>query len=69
MPEFLFNKVAGLEPEILFMLKKRFSTSFYLWILVKFFRRPIFVENLQGAAFGDAFLKTLWTTASTFPRI
>ena len=57
MPKFLSNKVAGLEPATLFILRKRHQHKCLPVNFGKFFRRPTFVENLQEAAFGNAFLK------------
>ena len=56
MPEFLCNKVAGLEPATLFILKRRLQHKCLPVNFAKFFRRPIFEENLQAAAFKNAFL-------------
>ena len=55
MPEFLCNKVAGLESATLFVLKKRLQRKCLPVDFAKFFRRPTFEENLQAAAFGNAF--------------
>ena len=50
------NKVAGLEPATLFILKKRLQHKSLPANLAKFFKRPTFVENLEAAAFGNVFL-------------
>ena len=49
------NKVAGLEPAPLIILKKRLQHKCLPVKFAKFFRRPTFVENLEAAAFGNAF--------------
>ena len=41
------------------MLKKRIQHKCLHVNFGKLFRRPTFLENLHGAAFGNAFLKTL----------
>ena len=56
MLEFLCNKVAGLEPATLLIFKKRLQHKCLPVHFAKFFRRPTFEENLQAAAFGNAFL-------------
>ena len=55
----LCNKVARLEPPTLFILKNRLQHKYLSLNFGKFIRRPTFLENLQGAAFGNAFFKTL----------
>ena len=56
-PECLCNKIAGLEPATLFRLKRRLQHKCLHVNFGNFFRRPNFVENLQGAVFGNAFKK------------
>ena len=56
MLEFLCNKVAGLEPATLVIFKKRLQHKCLPVNFAKFFRRPTSEENLQAAAFGNAFL-------------
>ena len=55
MPEFLCNKVAGLEPATLITLKKRLQNKCLPLNFASFFRRPTLEESLQAAAFGNAF--------------
>ena len=57
--EFLCNKVAGLEPLTLFILKNKLQHKCLPLNFGKFIRSPTFVENLQGAAFGNALFQTL----------
>ena len=56
MPEFLYIKVAGFESATLFVLKKRLQRKSLPVDFAKFFRRSAFEENLQAAAFRNAFL-------------
>ena len=55
LPEFHCNKVVGLESATLFVLKKSLQCKCLPVNFAKFFRRPTFEENLQAAAFGNAF--------------
>ena len=55
MPEFLYIKVAGFESATLFVLKKRLQCKRLPVDFAKFFGRPTSEENLQAAAFGNAF--------------
>ena len=50
MPEFPCNKVTGLQPAALFILKKRLRYECLPVNLAKIFRRPTFVEHQEIAA-------------------
>ena len=55
VPEFLCNKVTGLRPTALLILKMRLRYECLPVNFAKCFRRPTFVEHLETAAFGNAF--------------
>ena len=69
MPEFLYIKVAGFESATLFVLKKRLQRKSLPVDFAKFFRRSAFEENLQAAAFRNAFYIKFLNDFFFIPRI